>query len=309
VASSAAASSAAASRAAASSSQAASRAAASSAAASSSAASSAAAHISAASRAAADAYAASHPAPDTSEAVDQAVDQAAESGITQSVVVMNKQTGTVTTAVNADIEMPSMSLVKLILAADVIDRAGGADNVDPDTLDQLHQMIIASDDSIAQDLYDRNGKGAVVTRMVNKYGLTRTSPSPQPRYWGDVQITARDMASLLHQLLHSARTSDWFTEAMQGALSKGADGFDQDFGMNSVPGAGSKQGWGCCLGNVLSVHSVGFTPTQIIVVLSTAGYDLPYQKLNTSAELARDPGARASLSSVSRTVRAGLPPP
>jgi hypothetical protein len=262
----------------------------------------------AASRLAANAYAAAHPAPDTSEAVSEAVEQAAESGITQSVVVMNKQTGSVTTAVNADIEMPSMSLVKLILAADVIDTAGGAENVDLDTLDELHQMIIASDDSIAQALYDRNGKGAIITRMAIKYGLLGTSPSPQPRYWGDVRITARDMASLLDQLLHSVQTGDWFTEAMQGALSTGADGFDQDFGMNSVPGAGSKQGWGCCLGRVLSVHSVGFTASQIIVVLSTAEYDMPYQRLNTSAQLTRDPGARASVGSVSTTVRAALPP-
>jgi hypothetical protein len=204
--------------------------------------------------------------------------------------------------------VPSMSLFKIIIAADVIDQAGGLGNVDSDTLAELHQMIIASDDSIAQDFYDDDGQGAIVTRVADRYGLAETTPSPEPRYWGDVRITAHDMASLLYQLLHNSDTSAWFTETMQGSLDIGADGFNQNFGVNSVPGSGSKQGWGCCLGDVMAIHSMGFTANQIIVVLSTAGPDVSYTRLGTSTQLAHDPGAQASLASVTRTVDAALPP-
>lgn len=274
------------------------------AAAASSSSSSAAASFSAAAVAAADAP----PAPDTSDAVQASVQEAAEAGITQSVVVMDRQTGSVTTSFNAGIDVPAMSLVKLFLAADVIDTAGGVSNVDSGTLDQLHQMIVASDDSIAQDFYDDDGGGAIITRMANRYGLRATSPSPDPEYWGDVQITAHDQASFLYQLLDDPETSTWFTEAMEGSLDTGADGFDQNFGVNAVPGSGSKQGWGCCLGGVMSIHSMGFTSNQIIVVLSTEANDVDFSELGTAQQLTDDPGAQASVAAVTRTVQAALPP-
>ena len=57
---------------------------------------------------------------------------------------------------------------------------------------------------------------------------------------------------------------------MAAATDTAADGFDQDFGVNAISGAGSKQGWGCCLGGVVALHSAGFTANEIIVVLSTS---------------------------------------
>jgi hypothetical protein len=220
------------------------------------------------------------------------------------VVVMNRQTGTVTTSINADATVPSMSLVKLMLAADVIDQAGTIDQVNSDTLAQLHRMIAVSDDSIAQDFYDAGGRGAIITRVASNYGLTGTMPAPNPRYWGDVQVTARDMASLLYQLLNSRFSGLWFAQAMEAAEDTGADGFDQNFGVNAVPGTGSKQGWGCCLGSVLAIHSVGFTAGQIIVVLSTSDPDAASSKLATARQLTADPGAQAALAAVTRTAAA-----
>jgi hypothetical protein len=227
-------------------------------------------------------------------------------GVTESVVVMNRQTGSVTTAINADAAVPTMSLVKLMLAADVIDRAGGVDQVNSDTLAQLHRMIAVSDDSIAQDFYDANGRGAIITRVASNYGLTGTSPAPNPRYWGDVRVTAQDMASLLFQLLSSRFSGLWFAQAMEAAEDTGADGFDQDFGVNAVPGTGSKQGWGCCLAGVLAIHSVGFTAGQIIVVLSTSEPDAASSRLDTAKQLTTDPGVQAARAAVTRTAAAAV---
>ena len=256
--------------------------------------------------AAASKSAAADPAPDTTAAVEAAVDQANLTGVTESVLVMNRQTGTVTTSINADAEVPSMSLVKLMLAADVIDQAGGVDQVDSGTLAQLHEMIAVSDDSIAQDFYDQDGRGAIITRVAQTYGLTETSPAPNPRYWGDVRVTARDLGSLLFQLLSSPDTGLWFTEAMEAAEDTGADGFDQNFGMNAIPGTGSKQGWGCCLDGVLAIHSVGFTAGQIVVVLSTSEPDASSSNLNTAHQLTVDPGVQAAVAAVTRTAAAAV---
>ncbi len=302
--SSAAASSAAAASAASSSAAAASASAASAASSSASAASSS----SSASRSAAQesASAAAHPAADTTEAVDEAVTQAADRGVNQSVIVMNRQTGSVTTSVDADAEVPSMSLVKLFLAADVIDRAGGVAEVDADTLAQLEQMISTSDDSIAQDFYDQDGRSDIITRVSQTYGLTGTTPAPEPRYWGGVRITARDMASFLFQVLGDPDTGLWFAQAMQASTDTGADGFDQAFGVNALFGAGSKQGWGCCLAGVLAIHSVGFTANQIIVVLSTSEPDASHTLLATASQLTSDPGAQLAVAAATRTAAAAV---
>ena len=250
--------------------------------------------------------AAADPAPDTSDAVEAAVESAKLFGVDQSVVVMNRQNGSVTTAVDADAEVPSMSLVKLMLAADVIDRAGSITAVDPDTLARMHEMIAASDDVVAQDFYDEGGRSAIITRVAQEYGLASTFPAPNPQYWGDVRITARDMATLLYQLLRSPDMGLWFTQALEAAEDTGADGFDQNFGMNAVPGTGSKQGWGCCLANVLAIHSAGFTAGQIVVVLSTSTPDADSDDLATAKQLTGDPGAQTAIAAVTRTAAAAV---
>ena len=94
-----------------------------------------------------------------------------------------------------------MSLVKLFLALDVIDSAGGVSNVAASTLANLTTMIATSDDVIAQDVYDEDGGSASIERVIADYGLTGSSPSPEEEYWGDVRITASDVASLLYQAL------------------------------------------------------------------------------------------------------------
>lgn len=107
-------------------------------------------------------------------------------------------------------------------------------------------------------------------------------------------------------MLSSPDTGLWFTEAMEAAQDTGADGFDQDFGMNEISGTGSKQGWGCCLNDVLAIHSVGFTANRIVVVLSTSMPDAVSGKLATAQQLTADPGARAALAAVSSTAAAAV---
>ena len=222
------------------------------------------------------------------------------------MVVLDRQTGSVTTSIDADRQVPSMSLVKLMLAADVIDRAGGIAGVDGETLGRLREMIAVSDDSIAQDFYDDGGRSAIIDRVADTYSLRETSPAPDPQYWGDVRVTAGDMASFLFQLLGKPDTGLWFIQSMEASEDTGADGFDQDFGVNSIPGSGSKQGWGCCLADVMAIHSVGFTAGQIIVVLSTSEPDASPDQLDTAEQLTADPGAQAAVAAATRTVAAAV---
>ncbi len=237
-------------------------------------------------------------------AVGKAVQNAAALGVTEQVVVLNRSTGALITSSGSDDAVPAMSLVKLFLALDVIDSAGGVSNVDPATLAELKTMISTSDDVIASDVYAEYGGSASIERVIADYGLTGSSPSPEEEYWGDVRITASDVASLLYQALSATGTGSWLAGAMAAATDTAADGFDQDFGVNAISGAGSKQGWGCCLGGVVALHSAGFTADEIIVVLSTSYPDQDPSDLQSAGQLAADPGAQTAISSISATAGA-----
>jgi hypothetical protein len=237
------------------------------------------------------------------------VNRAADEGITQGVVVLNRKTGKTVVSYNANMQVPAVSIAKLIFAADWLDNAGGGANLPADELADFDKMISTSDDNIASDYYGYNGEGAIVTRVAEDYGLTGTEPyQKNQRYWGGIEITARDMASLLSQMLRDPKDGPWLSAAMRDSTEYGDDGYNQEFGMNAVAGAGSKQGWGCCLGGVVAIHSVGFTASQIVVVLSASYPDASGINVPQVSAFENDPGFVAAVAASTRTARAAVDP-
>src|SRR5699024_9108825 len=118
----------------------------------------------------------------------------------------------------------------------------------------------------------------------------------------------RDVASLLTQSLADPSIGPTLAGAMRAATPIAADGYDQAFGMNAVTGAGSKEGWGCCLAGVVAIHSAGFTDGQIVVVLSSAPPDATGINVPDVTAFADDPGFRASVAAVTATVKAAVDP-
>jgi Beta-lactamase enzyme family len=296
---------------------------------------------------------------DPTPAVTTAVAEAEAAGVHQAVVIMDRTTGTLLTQLNADQRFPALSLVKLMIAADVLsgadpsgvpnldstaapagtvasDGAGGSDvpvgaiapdpadgsntlggpvaltgpadpaGADPAIRALAREMIIRSDDVTATDLYQRAGGDAMVDRIVQRYALTGSTPTPDGVYWGNVQTSAADMASLLNQILADAGTASVIAPAMLATSAYAQDGVDQRIGMRTVPAAGSKQGWGCCLSGVVGIHSVGFTPDRIVVVLSAAAPDDDSLSEQDGLALQADPGGRVSIAAVTATVHAAL---
>ncbi len=227
---------------------------------------------------------------------------AAEQGVRQSVVILDRASGAVLAEHDPDSSLPALSLVKVLVAADLLDSAA----VGTDTLEQIDEMIAASDDVVGSDLYSATGADAMVLRVADRFGLTGTTPTPDGRWWGNVQTTAADMARLLRQVLTDPVASGVIGRVMQASTPIAADGVDQRFGLRVVPGAGVKQGWGCCLSGVLGVHSVGFTADRIVAVLTAAepqDYTLGSQD---GVALQADPGGQISIATVTATVRAAF---
>lgn len=237
-----------------------------------------------------------------------AVQRAARSGITQSVVVLNRRTGKTEVSIDADRPVPAVSIAKLLFAADELHQAGGGSHLDAEAAANLFDMLRRSNDDLASDYYGYNGESAIVQRVAEEYHLTGTSPAPNPRYWGGITVTAADIASLLQQMLDDPSTGPYLAAPMRASSEIAADGYDQEFGMNAVSGAGSKQGWGCCLGGVVAIHSAGFTADEIVVVLSTAYPDASGINVPEVSAFENDPGFKASVASVTATAKAAVDP-
>lgn len=273
------------------------------------------------------------PAPaDPSVAVDGALADAAANGVSMGVVVLDRATGGVLVARNADTPYPALSLLKVMIAADVL-TTGWPDSSDPEPSDTgsgqpdasaealpaptdpaqidavLTRMIATSDDVIASNLYEATGGDEMVRRVAGRYGMPGTTPTPDGTYWGNVQLTATDLGALLTGVLADPRTAGVVGPAMRATAAIAADGVDQRFGMRLVPGAGSKQGWGCCLSGIAGLHSMGFTADRIVVVLSGSEPDDDSLGEQDGLALQSDPGARAGRVAVDDVVRAALAGP
>ena len=83
---------------------------------------------------------------------------------------------------------------------------------------------------------------------------------------------------------------------LEAAPETAADGFDQGFGLLD-PGrrgnAAAKQGWSCCIGSSVDLHSAGLpdpTGRYVVVLLSNQprGYDPARGVLDDAAAAARD---------------------
>ncbi|MFF3381141.1 hypothetical protein ACFYXF_50365 [Streptomyces sp. NPDC002680] len=169
-------------------------------------------------------------------------------GVTAGVAVFDRQTGTFTEQLNSAGQFRSASVVKLLIALDVLwnrspDALPAADRARIDT------MLRGSDDTAASTFWANNGSGAIVDRMVTRLGLTDTArpPSTHPGYWGYTALSARDTVKIYRHLLDSApaATRDYVLGDLRQSTRCATDGYDQHFGI-----AGSfnrpwavKQGW------------------------------------------------------------------
>jgi hypothetical protein len=250
----------------------------------------------------------SAPAAGVRSAVTAAVKTAAARGITESVVVLDRKTGKPIVSVNADRQVPAVSIAKLLFATDELVRAGGGENLDAAAAGDLFDMLRRSNDDLADDYYGYHGESAIVQRVADEYHLTGTEPASNPRYWGGITVTAADVASLLRRTLSDPHIGPYLAAPLKAASHTAADGYNQEFGMNAIVGAGSKQGWGCCLGGVVAIHSAGFTANRIVVVLSTAFPDALGLNVPEVSAFENDPGFKASMAAVTATAKAAVDP-
>ncbi|MGH3830368.1 MAG: hypothetical protein ACRDRS_07920 [Pseudonocardiaceae bacterium] len=212
--------------------------------------------------------------------------------------VYDRQTDTVLTSQNADQPGAAMSVVKLLIALGALDRDNWAapDNA---TQQEIHQMLAASDDQIADSLWTVDGGPAIVTRMVSVLGLTGTRPPADPGEWGDTLITPQDMVTVYRFITDQLPNPD--RDLVLGALADApriaTDGTNQYFGIpDGMPHTtwAIKQGWGTS-GSQAVMNSTGLvgTDSRYVVVLLASAPENAYSTL--PAAVTAGAGALASL--------------
>lgn len=215
------------------------------------------------------------------------------------VAVLDRRTGELADGVYGATQLYSASLVKLVVAVDVLSqRRAGAVVTDAD-LALVRRALGSSDDAAMNALWSRFDGVGGVQRVAQRLGLVATSPPADPSQWGETMVSAHDVVAVFDHVLTDlpAEDRDVILSALASAPPTAADGFDQWFGLlagGMPPGLAVKQGWLCCLQGSSYLHSAGtIDPDRryVVALLSAVprgtGYDGAREALDVLADAAR----------------------
>ena len=193
--------------------------------------------------------------------VRQATADAADSGADIKAVVMDRTTGqTVSNGDNGP--FPIASVVKLFIADDLLLQvAQGKTQLSAADRRSLDVMLRSSDDSAAQNFWDRSGGNAIISRVKARYGLTGTT-APYNGHWDVTQSTASDLVRYYDMLLDGSgglppEQADVIIGNLAQSTPTGTDGYPQRFGIPDglyAEPVAVKQGWFCCWNGGNQLH-------------------------------------------------------
>lgn len=221
--------------------------------------------------------------------VSQALAYATSRGERASVAVEDTTTGAYTAAGDADGQYSSASVVKVLMATDLLLTG----QMSGTTAATANQMIVASDDDAADALYGLVGGDSVLTTIAARYNIPNLgSPPAETGQWGETQITADGLVHLYAKLKADPQVWPWLSNAMSSTVRRGSDGTDQFFGIPTAAADWAvKQGWMTGLGPGSSYNSTGYVDgNRYAVVILTYGSVAQYGQYmsDTITQMARD---------------------
>lgn len=241
------------------------------------------------------------PAQATPESAVEAAVESADSTVTRAgadvgIALLDRRTGTLASNDEAAEAMNAASLAKVLTAVDVFTQASSAVTAGDRAL--LRKALGPSDDPSMNALWSRHGGAAGVARVIERLGLRDTEVPDDPSQWGEVQLSARDMTTVLRFALEDLAPvdRDLLRTAMRGAPTTASDGFNQGFGLLDPDRRGpsaAKQGWLCCLRSSIDLHSAGFLDRDgryVLAILSNQpfGYEAARAVLDEATAAIRD---------------------
>jgi hypothetical protein len=180
----------------------------------------------------------------------QAINNAANSGATISAAVLDRNTGQLITS-GDNAPMPIASVAKLFIADDLLlQEAKGQITLTAADRQEFDTMLRSSDDSAANDFWNRSGGDDVITRVAARYGLTGTSV-PYDGNWWTTMSTTTDLVRYYDKLLDGSgglppEQASIILSNLAQSTAIGSDGYPQRFGIpDGLYGesVAVKQGW------------------------------------------------------------------
>ncbi|WP_233157417.1 MULTISPECIES: hypothetical protein [Amycolatopsis] len=168
-------------------------------------------------------------------------------GTTVGLALYDTATGELLASANGDRPFYAASVVKLLMALDVL-HTGGWHAPSDAQRERIVEMLSLSHDGEADSLWNSGGRGSIITRMADLMNLRGTQPPRVSDQWEMTRTTPNDLVAIYRYL-----TSQVPPEARQPILdglaairTPAADGFPQYFGIpDGLPGLprAVKQGW------------------------------------------------------------------
>jgi hypothetical protein len=234
--------------------------------------------------------------------VRQATADAAASGADIDTVILDRNTGQ-TVSSGANTPFPIASVVKLFIADDLLlQESEGKTTLSPADRKSLDIMLRSSDDSAAQNFWDRSGGNAIIARIKARYGLAGTT-APSNGHWDVTTSTASDLVRYYDMLLDGTGGLPSEQAAiMLGDLAQstptGTDGYPQRFGIPDglyAEPVAVKQGWFCCWNGGNQLH----------VSTGTIGADRRFVMAISSLDPTGEAAARANITQAVKTMFPG----
>ncbi len=210
--------------------------------------------------------------------VRQATDEAAASGATLSVAILDRATHQLISNGNGQI-VGTASVAKLFIADDLLlHESQGKTALTADDRQALDIMLQSSDDGAAERFWDQSGGTSIITEVATRYGLTSTTPPSDGRWWNTIS-SVTDLIRYYEMLLDGsgglpAEQAKIIVNDLAQSTPNGIDGYPQRFGIPEglyAEPVAVKQGWMCCIGSDwmhLSTGVIGADRRYIMVVQS-----------------------------------------
>ncbi|BBZ17439.1 serine hydrolase [Mycolicibacterium gadium] len=191
----------------------------------------------------------------------QAIANAAKTGARISVAVLDRNTDQQVSGGDGA-AFPIASVVKLFIADDLLlQESKGETELSPADRSALDVMLRSSDDSAAENFWNRSGGSDIVNRVVARYGLANTK-QPYNGKWDLTTSTAGDLVRYYDKLLAGTgglpqEQANVILANLAQSTPRGIDGYPQRFGIPDglyAEPVAVKQGWFCCWSGANQLH-------------------------------------------------------
>lgn len=192
-----------------------------------------------------------------------AAEKAKPAQMTLGVAALNADTGELAVGANGKMQFFSASIAKLVLVVEILDTSRSVNKPVPDTdMKLIKRALSGSDDGAMNVLWGTYSGVKAISNVAARLSLGGIKTTADPDQWGEVLVTAADLALLYRHVLREMAPEDRavIVGALAAAQQIAVDGYYQFFGLlgnGASERVYAKQGWVTYRPSRQYLHSAG----------------------------------------------------